>query len=327
MTLSNDCPTGRSQLFTLEDDSSHAVTGAGEALGTTCSTFTKKEAEEYRRENKPDSPLSNELRSQIAADACQERTLKMGEGDWRDWDQGKWDRALIFYKKLAIRLGIESYVKCFGVATITETWRRLCLYEGELPPPDSIEKTVRKAAPKHLRLRDDPRKTIPMKEYSFDVAKAQINTVTDIAPESILELPILPLSYAQKLPKVRALFFVMASETEPKVIYVGKTQDLKASWKPIYVNRLRFRSINAYRRREVSILKSLGIDIFIRWIPLPEEKKSSVWQADVDDSTFSLWLDHANRVLQPFFLGKEIEGETTLAWDSVYLNHWNECWN
>ena len=244
-----------------------------------------------------DLPLSSDLRSQIVTSARQNRT------EYELW------HPLPFYKKLAQKLGIDSYAKCFGHLTITETSKRLVHYEGEFPPPESIERTERKTQlpneSPHIALK----KAIVMKEFLGNSDKAQINMVTDITPPSILQLPILPISSLQMLPAARSLFFVMASKTEPKVIYVGKSQNLKVSWEPVYT---RHRSpIAGYRKREMTTLTNLGLDLYIRWILLPGGNEPSVWQEDTDSSQLSLCQAHANKALSPFFLGREIEGETT----------------
>ena len=182
-------------------------------------------------------------------------------------------------------------------------------YEGEFPPPESIKRTVRKAnlpnESPHIALK----KATVMEEYLGNSDKAQINMVTDITPPSILQLPILPISSLQMLPAARSLFFVMASKTEPKVIYVGKSQNLKVSWEPVYT---RHRSpIAGYRKREMTTLTNLGLDLYIRWILLPATNEPSVWQKETDHNKIAWWQAHAKKVLSPFFLGREIEDETT----------------
>jgi hypothetical protein len=227
-----------------------------------------------------------------------------------------------FYRKLAKKIGIDSYAKYFGCLTMTETWERLVHYEGELPPPTDLERTVPQPSPKQISPQVGIKKPTPMKEYHPNSAKAQINMATDITPESILQLPMLPLSSPQLLPDSRGLFFVMASEFKSQVIYAGKSQNLKVSWKPVYS---RHKSpIAAHRRREATLLANLGFDVYIRWIPLIAAKESSAWQKDTDGLILSLWLAHANKVLSPFFLGREIGDETTLDWDLLLPRHWQK---
>ncbi|MEG4320518.1 MULTISPECIES: hypothetical protein [unclassified Microcoleus] len=186
-----------------------------------------------------DLPLSSDLRSQIVTSALEEReeycsarkSLGFNSGFvFGNLGAGSFE----FYKQLAKKLNIDSYAKCFGNVTMTETWKRLVHYEGEFPPPESIERTERKAKlpneSPHIALK----KATVMEEYLGNSDKAQINMVTDITPQSILQLPILPLSSLHFLPPSRGLFFVMVSKTEPKVIYVGKSQNLKVSWEPVY---------------------------------------------------------------------------------------------
>jgi len=253
-----------------------------------------------------DKPLSPELRSQIVMSCRHNRT------------EFEKSHPFQFYKKLAQKFGIDSYAKCFGHLNVTETWERLVRYEGELPPPESIERTTITRLPKHLSVNVGVSSAIPMQEYRPNYAKAQINVVTDITPESILQLPILPLSSPQFLPAERGLFFVMASKTEPKVIYVGKSKNLKASWEPVYKNISISRCpIAGHRRREMTTLTNLELDLYIRWILLPATNESSMWQEDTDNTQLSLCQAHANKVLSPFFLGREIEDETTLDWGGL----------
>jgi len=280
-----------------------------------------------------DLSLSSDLRSQFVMSALRKRKeyLAKLEAEYKAeleaaLEAGRNDRVRLpfkisngeFYRQLAKELNIDTYAKCFGNLTMTETWERLVHYEGELPPPDTIEKTVSQLST-NSKLFSSFKKTIPMEEYLGNTDKAQINVVTDITPESILQLPILPLSSPQLLPVLRGLFFVMANKTEPKVIYVGKSQNLKASWEPVYT-RSRC-PIAGYRRREVTTLTNLGLDLYIRWILLPATNEPSVWQKDTDNNTLLLWQAHANKVLSPFFLGREIEDETTLDWDLPPARH------
>lgn len=231
--------------------------------------------------------------------------LKGFQNQWQDIN-GVTDTQ--FYKKLAKEIGIDSYARYFGNLGMLETWKRLCHYKGVLPPPESIERTVRSAnLPKsspHIALK----KSTQVEEYRPDSDKAQINVVTDITSKSILLLPILPINSLNFLPAISGLFFVMASAIESKVIYVGKTQNLKNSWQGVYT---RHKSpIASHRRREMTVLASLGSDLYIRWIPLPASNEPSLWQA------------HAIKVLQPFFMGREIEDETTLHWEVPVARHW-----
>lgn len=67
----------------------------------------------------------------------------------------------------------------------------------------------------------------------------------------------------------------------------------------------------------MTTLTNLGIDLYIRWLLLPPTNETSMWQEDTDNSQLFLWQAHANKVLSPFFLGREIEGETTIDWGGL----------
>jgi hypothetical protein len=67
----------------------------------------------------------------------------------------------------------------------------------------------------------------------------------------------------------------------------------------------------------MTTLNNLGLDLYIRWLLLPATNETSMWQEDTDNSQLSLCQAHANKVLSPFFLGKEIEGETTIDWGGL----------
>ncbi|MEG4320517.1 MULTISPECIES: hypothetical protein [unclassified Microcoleus] len=71
-------------------------------------------------------------------------------------------------------------------------------------------------------------------------------------------------------------------------------------------------------------MTNLGLDLYIRWILLPGGNEPSVWQEDIDSSQLSLWQAHANKVLSPFFLGREIGDEITLDWDLPMPRHWQQ---
>ena len=139
--------------------------------------------------------------------------------------------------------------------------------------------------------------------------------ISDITPEIILQLPILPIEQVNFLPNKAGLYFVCASETEPKVIYVGRSSNLHQAWqfpthkvskKPLVGSKTNSK-FRYYRQMEMDTLTNLGLDVFIRWMLLSPTNEASLWQA------------HANKVLSPFFLGREIEGETTLDWGGLPL--------
>lgn len=153
-------------------------------------------------------------------------------------------------------------------------------------------------------------KGIPASTFSYP----QIDVMTDITPEIILQLPILPIEQVNFLPNKTGLYFVCASKTEPKVIYVGRSSNLHQTWqfpihkvskKPLVGKKTTNSKVRYYRRMEMDTLLDLGVDVFIRWILLPPTNELSLWQA------------HANKVLSPFFLGREIEGETTIDWGGL----------
>lgn len=93
-------------------------------------------------------------------------------------------------------------------------------YKGEFPPP--------------------PQPPNSSKEYPHSIGKTithildsnfSVNVMTDITPEIILQLPILPINQGNFLPNKVGLYFVCASTTEAQVIYLGKTQQLRERWK------------------------------------------------------------------------------------------------
>lgn len=280
-----------------------------------------------------DKPLSSELRSQIVTLAVQERKelLTRLEIEYQakvraECEAGSHKRVKLpfhisngrFYRGLAKELGIDIYAKCFGNLNMTETWEHLVHYESELPPPESIERTVRKANLPNESPYIAIKKATVIKEFLGFTDGAQIKVATDITPQSILQLPILPVYSLNLLPAERGLFFVMASKTEPKVIYVGKSQNLKASWEIVYGGSKC--PIAGHRLREMTTLTNLGLDLYIRWLLLPATNETSVWQEDTDNSQLSLYQTHANKVLSPFFLGREIEGETTIDWGGLAVS-------
>jgi len=273
-----------------------------------------------------DKPLSPELRSQIVTLAVQKRkeyystlpdtqNFRPGFSDGSVCGEVLVPKVLDFYKQLAQELGRDSYAKCFGNLSMTETWKRLVYYEGEFPLSELIERTVKKANLPNESPHVARKEATVMKEFLGHTDGAQIKMVTDITPQSILQLPILPLSSLNILPAERGLFFVMASKTESKVIYVGKSQNLKVSWETVY--RSSKCPIAGHRLREMTTLTNLGLDLYIRWLLLPATNESSIWQEDTDNSQLSLYQAHANKVLSPFFLGREIEDETTLDWGGL----------
>jgi len=143
----------------------------------------------------------------------------------------------------------------------------------------------------------------------------QISVMTDITPEIVLQLPILPIEQVNFLPNKTGLYFVCASETEPKVIYVGRSSNLHQTWqfpihkvskKPLVGKKTTNSQVRYYRRMEMDTLLDLGVDVFIRWLVLDgmTEKMLSVWQM------------YANQQLEPFFLAEELGNETTLCWDA-----------
>ena len=143
----------------------------------------------------------------------------------------------------------------------------------------------------------------------------QIDVMTDITPEIVLQLPMLPIEQVNFLPNKAGLYFVCASETEPKVIYVGRSSNLYQTWqfpihkvskKPLVGRKTTNSKVRYYRRMEMDTLTNLGLDVLIRWLVLDgmTEKMLSVWQM------------YANQRLEPFFLAEEFGNETTLCWDA-----------
>jgi hypothetical protein len=154
-------------------------------------------------------------------------------------------------------------------------------------------------------------KGIPASTFSYP----EIDAMTDITPEIILQLPILPIQQVNFLPNKAGLYFVCASKTEPKVIYVGRSSNLHQAWqfpihkvskKPLVGKKTTNSQVRYYRRMEMDTLLDLGVDVFIRWLVLDgmTEKMLSVWQM------------YANQRLEPFFLAEEVGNETTFCWDA-----------
>jgi len=143
----------------------------------------------------------------------------------------------------------------------------------------------------------------------------QIDVMTDITPEIILQLPILPIDQVNFLPEQAGLYFVCASETEPKVIYVGRSSNLYQTWqfpadrvskKPIVGRKTTIPEVSYYRRMEMNTLTNLGLDVFIRWLVLD----------DTTEKMLSVWQMYANQRIEPFFLAEEVGNERTLCWDA-----------
>ena len=134
---------------------------------------------------------------------------------------------------------------------------------------------------------------------------AGINEVTDITPKSVLQLPIVPIAQGNFLPDKAGLYFLCSGMTEGKVIYVGKALRLRERWGykrhrstlTSEAEKIRSKAVQAERK----FLRVLELDLYIRWLVL-----------DVDNEALSIWQDYAIKVLNPFFLTKETEGDTVL---------------
>ena len=101
------------------------------------------------------------------------------------------------------------------------------------------------------------------------------------------------------------MYFLCAGATEGKVICVGKALRLHNRWG--HKKHRTRRNAEAEKTKsgvvqgELKFLEQLGLDLYIRWLVL-----------DAGDEVLATWHDYAIKVLNPFFLTKEVYKDTVL---------------